>query len=100
MIKTLVYGYTDPRSTDGSVPTPWIADFMENTRERRIFLLHGSPGIPEHVVIRYDNPDANDRKKIWANFFNKVKIQRGKSMEVYGAAKRYVPKGPEMTAMP
>ena len=53
-----------------------------------------------HVVIRYDSLDANDREKIWSNFFTKLKNQRGKTIEISGRARRYVLKDEEMTTIP
>ncbi|KAK8097681.1 uncharacterized protein PG998_013167 [Apiospora kogelbergensis] len=53
-----------------------------------------------HVVLRYDNLTNEDRETIWTQFFEKLKKERGKFIEISREAKKYVLKDPEMTSIP
>lgn len=53
-----------------------------------------------HVVLRYDNLTNADRKRIWNQFFDKLKRERGKFIEITREAKKYVLESPEMTNIP
>ncbi|KAK8115439.1 hypothetical protein PG984_011941 [Apiospora sp. TS-2023a] len=53
-----------------------------------------------HVVLRYENLTNTDRERIWNQFFDKLKRERGKYIEISREAKRYVLKDSEMTSIP
>lgn len=49
-----------------------------------------------HVVIHYDSFTDSDRECVWTQFFNKLKRERGKDIEIPNRVKNYVLKDPEM----
>ncbi|KAK6857300.1 hypothetical protein PG995_007487 [Apiospora arundinis] len=53
-----------------------------------------------HVVLRYENLTNSDRLRIWNQFFEKLKRERGKFIEISREAKKYVLNSPEMTSVP
>ncbi|KAH8198581.1 hypothetical protein TruAng_007262 [Truncatella angustata] len=53
-----------------------------------------------HVVLHYESFSATDRERIWTQFFEKLKRERGKFVDISRAAKKYVLKDPEMTSIP
>ncbi|KAK8054425.1 hypothetical protein PG996_013726 [Apiospora saccharicola] len=50
-----------------------------------------------HVVLRYDNLTNADRERIWNQFFDKLKRERGRYIEISREAKKYVLNSKEMT---
>lgn len=53
-----------------------------------------------HVVLRYENLNLEDRKKIWEGFFEKLERERGRQLRVTKRAKHYIFEDKEMTAIP
>lgn len=49
-----------------------------------------------HVVLHYDSFTDSDRERVWTQFFNKLKKERGKIIEIPNRVKNYVLKDPEM----
>lgn len=53
-----------------------------------------------HVVLRYENLNLEDRKKIWEGFFEKLERERSRQLRVTKRAKQYIFEDKEMTAIP
>ncbi|KAI0142635.1 hypothetical protein GGR57DRAFT_393107 [Xylariaceae sp. FL1272] len=53
-----------------------------------------------HVVIRYDDLDNNDRHKIWSQFLDKLKRERGRDLEIDRQAKKFVLEDSSMVNIP
>ena len=53
-----------------------------------------------HVVIYYEDLGEPQRKQIWKQFFDKLKRERGKVIDISKQAKRFVLEDPEMTKIP
>lgn len=53
-----------------------------------------------HVVIRYESFTNAERERIWTQFFDKLRKERGKYIEISRKAIRYVTTDPEMTSIP
>lgn len=53
-----------------------------------------------HVVLRYENLNQEDRKKIWEGFFDKLERERGRQLRITKHARNYIFQDEEMQSIP